>query len=100
MVRKDFETQFLANVAALPQVAGAAQAAGPSRRCCRPSLPRRSRIIPAVRRRARARLNMRGWWYAETAEDIFLSDIRSATGKGLVRELRRPARAAPAPSRR
>lgn len=86
-VRKDFETQFLANVAALPQVAGAAQAAGPSKALLPPVA---ADEIPDHPSRAAARksiANMRGWWYAETMEYIFLSDIRSATGKGLVREL-------------
>lgn len=30
---------------------------------------------------------MKDWWFAETPEYIFLSDIRSATGKALVKEL-------------
>jgi hypothetical protein len=91
-VRKDFETQFLASVAALPQTAAtaaagvkprsltAAPAAGKTPAAAIPDHPSRT----AARRSI---ANMKDWWFAETPEYIFLSDIRSATGKALVKEL-------------
>jgi len=47
-------------------------------------------VIPDTPSRMAARksiANMKDWWYAETPEYIFLSNIRSATGKSLVKEL-------------
>jgi hypothetical protein len=33
--------------------------------------------------------NSKGWWFAETTEYVFLSDIRSSTGKRIVTELQK-----------
>jgi len=91
-VRKDFEAQFLANVAALPQTGPAA--AGGVQTKLLATAPANGKApapeIPDHPSRTAARksiANMKGWWYAETPEYIFLSDIRNATGKALVREL-------------
>ena len=92
-VRKDFETQFLANVAAAPQT-GLSAAAGvqPKALTATPAAggPAPAAVIPDHPSRAAARksiANMKDWWFAETPDYIFLSNIRSATGKGLVKEL-------------
>ncbi|HNX33994.1 MAG TPA: DUF1570 domain-containing protein [Kiritimatiellia bacterium] len=91
-VRKDFETQFLVNVAAVPQTglnAGSgvqskalttAPANGKNPAVEIPDHPSRDAARKSI-------ANMKGWWFAETPEYIFLSDIRSATGKALVKEL-------------
>lgn len=91
-VRKDFEAQFLANVAAVPQAgATAGSAAGPkSLTAATASGKAPAAAIPDHPSRAAARKsieNMKDWWFAETPEYIFLSNIRSATGKSLVKEL-------------
>jgi hypothetical protein len=94
-VRKDFETQFLANAGAIPQT-GVKAAAGASANALTdaPSAPAgraSAAAIPEHPSRTAARKsveNMKGWWFAETPEYIFLSDIRSATGKALVKNLR------------
>ena len=91
-VRKDFETQFLANVAALPQT-GATAAAGvqPKALSVTPSSGKTpAAAISETPSRTAARksiANMKDWWFAETPEYIFLSNIRSATGRSLVKEL-------------
>lgn len=91
-VRKDFETQFLATVAAVPQT-GATALAGIQPKALSPALAAGkapAAEIPEHPSRIAARksiANMKDWWYAETPEYIFLSDIRSATGKALVKEL-------------
>ncbi|MDD4018743.1 MAG: DUF1570 domain-containing protein [Kiritimatiellae bacterium] len=91
-VRKDFETQFLANVAPAPQTgAGAATGVQPKALTVSPaSVKTPSAAIPDHPGRTAARksiANMKDWWFAETPEYIFLSDIRSAAGKALVKEL-------------
>lgn len=90
-VRKDFEKQFLANVAAIPQ-SGAVMVNGVQSKALEvPANGKRDAAdIPDSPSRTAARksiANMKGWWYAETQDYIFLSDIRSATGKTLVKEL-------------
>jgi hypothetical protein len=91
-VRHDFESQFLANVAWLPQSAAAAAAGvrpktlalGPVSGAGAPA------AIPEHPGREAARksiANMKDWWFAETPEYLFLSDIRSSAGKALVKEL-------------
>jgi hypothetical protein len=89
-VRKDFETQFLASVAALPQ--RATPAAGVQGKALRtaPAAHRDAAAVPDHPSRAAARrsiANMKDWWYAETLDYVFLSDIRSSAGKSLVKEL-------------
>ncbi|MDD4101256.1 MAG: DUF1570 domain-containing protein [Kiritimatiellae bacterium] len=90
--RKDFETHFLANVSALPQSDLATAAAATSHKLTAAPSAGASEDLPQHPSRAAARksiANMKGWWYAETPEYIFLSDIRSAAGKTLVRELQK-----------
>lgn len=86
-VRKDFETQFLANVAALAP-SGTASSPALQPKNLTGALP--SAAIPDSPSRTAARksvANMRDWWYAETPDYIFLSNIRSAAGKSLIKEL-------------
>jgi len=90
-VRKDFESQFLMNVAAAAQT-GAVAAAGvqPKALSVSPIDKTKAVAIPEHPSRTAARKsveNMKDWWFAETPDYIFLSNIRSATGKNLVREL-------------
>jgi len=89
-VRKDFEVQFLANAAATPQTgAVAAQGVQPKALLAGPAV-KGAPAIPDHPSRTAARksiANMKDWWFAETPDYIFLSNIRSATGKGLVKEL-------------
>lgn len=83
--RKDFETQFLAHVAALPATA----ASGVQPRAIAAADPAAA-AIPDHPSRIAARKsveNMRDWWIAETPDYIFLSNIRSAEGRALVRDL-------------
>lgn len=91
-VRKDFETQFLANVAAAPQSSALAGAGMQAKALnAAPALGKApAAAIPDHPSRIAARksiANMQDWWFAETPEYIFLSNIRSATGKSLVKEL-------------
>lgn len=88
-VRKDFEAQFLANLASVPQ-AGAAAGVQTKSLNGAPAGGKAPAALPDHPSRAAARKsieNMKDWWFAETPEYIFLSDIRSATGKSLVKEL-------------
>ena len=91
-VRKDFEAQFLASVTALPQT-GAVATAGvqPKALNIAPASGKTpAAVIPDHPSRTAARksiANMKDWWYAETPEYIFLSNIRNTTGKSLVKEL-------------
>lgn len=83
-VRKDFETQFLASVAVLPQTAtrpAASPAAAPKASTATiPDHPSRAAAHKSI-------ANMQGWWHADTPEYTFLTDVRSATGQRLIREL-------------
>ncbi len=91
--RKDFETQFLANVTALPQSGWAAAAADVATKpgVLTSALPDAANIPEHPSRTAARKsvANMKGWWYAETPEYIFLSDMRSVAGKTMVRELQK-----------
>lgn len=91
-VRKDFEAQFLANVASLPQSSHSATTGIKPKTVDIPPPKGRDAdsAIPVHPSRDAARksiANMKGWWYAETPEYIFLSDIRSTAGKSLIKEL-------------
>jgi hypothetical protein len=90
-VRKDFETQFLANVAAVPQTGATAAGGVQPKSLTAPANGKTPAVaIPDHPSRTAARksiANMKDWWFAETPEYIFLSNIRSATGKNLVKEL-------------
>ncbi|MCL1856035.1 MAG: DUF1570 domain-containing protein [Kiritimatiellaeota bacterium] len=85
-VRQGFEAQFFANVAAFsPTGANNAntlkdKALTPKAAVGGASAPGRDEAIKSIE-------NMDGWWYAEAADYIFLSNIRSAAGKSLVRDL-------------
>ena len=85
-VRKDFETQFLATVAVLPQTAArpaatsAAASKTASANAAIPDHPSRTAAHKSI-------ANMQGWWFADTPEYTFLTDVRSATGQRLIREL-------------
>ncbi len=91
-VRKDLETQFLANVAAVPQTGAGAAASGAQPKPLTATsgglnAPARIPDHPSRTAARKSIANMRDWWFAETPDYIFLSNIRSATGKSLVREL-------------
>ena len=90
-VRKDFETQFLANVTAIPQTGAAAAGVQPKALNVSPASGKTpAAVIPDHPSRTAARksiANMKDWWFAETPEYIFLSNIRNTTGKSLVKEL-------------
>ena len=90
-VRKDFETQFLGNVAAVPQTGAGGGGVQPKALAPATAADKKAAAaIPESPSRTAARksiANMKEWWYAETPEYIFLSNIRSATGKSLVKEL-------------
>ncbi|MDD2598240.1 MAG: DUF1570 domain-containing protein [Kiritimatiellae bacterium] len=88
--RSNFESQFLTKVAAAPRSYTNTQNAGRANEL----LPSRSSAsspeIPDSPSRVAARKsigNMKEWWFAETPEYIFLSDVRSSTGRSLVREM-------------
>jgi len=94
-VRQAFETQFLANVTWLPQSSAAVtrdvrpQTLTPVPASAPPGTPA---VIPEHPSREAARksiANMKDWWFAETPEYLFLSDIRSSAGKALVQELQK-----------
>ncbi len=88
-VRKTFESQFLAKVAAAPRTYTTTKADISSKEL-KTSRTGSSTKIPDSPAREAARksiANMNDWWYAETQEYIFLSDIRSSAGKSLVREM-------------
>lgn len=96
--RADFEAQFLASVAAIPRTGPAARelslarkGPAPARSLAAPAEPAAdgpSTNAAAVAAR-RSIANLKGWWFAETPEYIFLSDVRGSTGKRLIADLRR-----------
>ena len=82
-VRQDFEATVLGHVAAVsmpgpskgpPKGPGPASSGGPA--------------IPGMQEAKDGIRNMEGWWFAEDAEYLYLTNIRSAAGQSLVRELR------------
>jgi hypothetical protein len=89
-VRKEFEAQFLGSVAALPRSV-LVQSQHDSKELKTTGPGNRAKAdIPDSPSRAAAKksiANMQGWWYAETPDYIFLSDVRSSLGKNLVRTL-------------
>ena len=91
-VRKDFETQFLAQVSGLNRLGGAVSsnlaAQALNKKVLNVQSGETQMTNDPVRVATRARIaNMQGWWLAETSDYLFISDIRSAQGKALVREL-------------
>lgn len=91
-MRRIFETQFLAHVSALPQNSLTSQSTVQSRTLT-PTLSTHTTTEPMIpehpsRTAARQSIaNMKDWWYAETAEYFFISNIRSSSGKALIRAL-------------
>ncbi len=88
--RAIFESQFLTKVEAAPRTYSNAK----NERSSNQLQPARSSgstaAIPDSPSRAAARksiASMKDWWFAETSEYIFLSDIRSSTGRTLVKEM-------------
>ncbi len=85
-VRQAFETQFLPTVAALPSASQSGERELRSR-----TLPTRGagapRSSPAREAARKSIANLKDWWVAETPEYVILSDIRSSTGRALIREL-------------
>ena len=85
--RKVFESQFLAKVAAAPRIYTTSKRDTTSKEL-KTSRNESDNKIPDSPAREAARksiANMKDWWFAETQEYIFLSDLRSSTGKSLVR---------------
>lgn len=89
-VRRDLETQLLANAAGIPtttpgrptqgrELAATTQGTTPA--------STNDEVHPSRVAARKSIENMRDWWFAETADYIFLSNIRSSAGKGLVRRL-------------
>lgn len=90
-VRKEVETQFLANAAA-SQAGTPAVASVKSKALNIATTPAKKPAVtisdhPSRIAARKSIANMKGWWFAETPEYIFLSNIRSTTGKYLVKEL-------------
>ncbi|MCL2103518.1 MAG: DUF1570 domain-containing protein [Kiritimatiellaeota bacterium] len=87
-VRQEFEAQFFKGVAAVSPTA-ATPVNAPKRAAGQPgnpppvdgsSISGRDDAIKSIE-------NMEGWWYAEAANYIFLSNIKGAAGKSLIRDL-------------
>ncbi len=88
--RTAFESQFLAKVDAAPRTYTTSAPDLSARELQTARSGGSSQKIPDSPARAAARksiANMTDWWFAETPEYIFLSDIRSSDGKSLVRQL-------------
>ncbi|MFO7936644.1 MAG: DUF1570 domain-containing protein [Kiritimatiellia bacterium] len=89
--RKVFESQFLGKVSAAPQTRTSTAADTGSKKL-RTSLKGSGDKIsdnPAREAARKSIANMKDWWYAETEEYIFLSDLRSSAGKSLVRYMQK-----------
>ncbi|MFA7172649.1 MAG: DUF1570 domain-containing protein [Kiritimatiellia bacterium] len=65
------------------QKAGRSNELLPSRRAAGPEIP----DSPSRMAARKSIANMKEWWFAETPEYIFLSDVRSSTGRALVKEM-------------
>ena len=89
-VRKIFETQFLKKVAAAPKTYTTTKTNHNTKKL-KPSRRLKNTVaIPDSPSRIAARKSIAGmkeWWFAETPEYIFLSDIRSSTGRALVKNM-------------
>ncbi len=87
-VRKDFESSFLPAVTAAGRstlfAGGSLQpkSTGGLGKPAFPPHPSRDAAKKSIE-------NSKGWWFAETAEYVFLSDIRSSTGKKIVTDLQK-----------
>lgn len=79
---KNFETQFLANIRAIP--VSASRQTGPT--AAKTATP-----VPSSPSRDAARAsiaNMKGWWAADLKDYIILANIRSQAGNTLIRSLK------------
>ena len=87
-VRQDFESFVIANVAFVAPPAGSAAASGSKSLNSKPgatpsvnaAMAGRDEVIKSIE-------NMDGWWYDEATNYIFLSNIRGAAGKSLIRDM-------------
>jgi len=87
-VRKDFEANFLPAVTAASRstlYAGGSLQPKSTGGLGKPALP----AHPSRDAAKKSIENSKGWWFAETAEYVFLSDIRSSTGKRIVTDLQK-----------
>ena len=85
-VRQAFEAHFLPAVTVLTS----APQAGERELRSRTLTPRGQAVAASSPAREAARksiANLKDWWLAETPEYVILSDIRSSTGRALIREL-------------
>jgi len=87
-VRKEFETQFLPAVTGVTRSTSLGGGSVQSKQLSTtakstfPEHPSRDAAKKSIE-------NSQGWWFAETAEYVFLSNIRSATGKKIVHDLQK-----------
>ena len=87
-VRKDFEANFLTAVTAANRstlFAGGSLQSKSTGGLGKPAFPPH----PSRDAAKKSIENSKGWWFAETAEYVFLSDIRSSTGKRIVTDLQK-----------
>lgn len=87
-VRKDFEMQFLPAVSAVTR---STSLGGGSVQARQITISEKSAIPEHPSRDAAKKsiANSKGWWFAETADYVFLSNIRSAVGKRIVQNLQK-----------
>ncbi len=86
-VRRDMESQFLANASSIP-VAGAGSVGGVrTRDLSSAAAPLNLTENPSRVAARKSIANMKDWWYAEAHGYIFLSDIKGSTGRILIRDL-------------
>lgn len=87
-VRKEFEMQFLPSVSAVTRSTSQGSGSVQSREL---STKGKSTFPENASRDAAKKsiANSQGWWFAETAEYVFLSNIRSAVGKKIVQDLQK-----------
>ena len=87
-VRKEFEMQFLPSLSAVTRSTSQGSGSVQSRelsskgKSAFPEHPSRDAAKKSI-------ANSQGWWFAETAEYVFLSNIRSATGKKIIQDLQK-----------
>jgi hypothetical protein len=87
-VRKDFEASFLPAVTAASRstlFAGGSLQPKTTGGLGKPAIPPH----PSRDAAKKSIENSKGWWFAETTEYVFLSDIRSSTGKRIVTDLQK-----------
>lgn len=90
-IRRSIESQLLPSISLLPKRAlRAGNRAGNELKVFQPGAVSPEQIVSDPKRDAAKQSiqNLKDWWYAETKEYIFLSNMRSSFGKKLIRELR------------